>query len=124
MSCWNLVTILSKLGCNLLKGRIQPTYIGVKHSIDPVPAGHPSTVTKTIIIAVPNWHISCVSLVAAMGTPVKALYKRVGPMILKVDFIMVSFLPLGFRDDIYRFHEWLIIFYGKLVGKYTYQSHG
>ena len=26
---WNLVTILSKLGCNLLRGRIQPTYIGV-----------------------------------------------------------------------------------------------
>ena len=29
MSCWNLVTILSKLGCNLLRGRNQPTYIGV-----------------------------------------------------------------------------------------------
>ena len=25
----NLVTILSKLGCNLLRGRIQPTYMGV-----------------------------------------------------------------------------------------------
>ena len=27
---WKLVTIVSKLGYNLFRGRIQPTYIGVK----------------------------------------------------------------------------------------------
>ena len=29
VSCWKLVTIVSKLGYNLFRGRIQPTYIGV-----------------------------------------------------------------------------------------------
>ena len=30
MSCWNLETILSKLGCFTYLGDLQPTYIGVK----------------------------------------------------------------------------------------------
>ena len=29
MSCWHLVTILSKLGCFTYLGDLQPTYIGV-----------------------------------------------------------------------------------------------
>ena len=30
---WNLVTILSKLGCFTYLGNLQPTYIGLKESI-------------------------------------------------------------------------------------------
>ena len=43
---WKLVTIVSKLVYELFTGRKQikqPTYIGVKHSIYEVPAGHPSS---------------------------------------------------------------------------------
>ena len=37
---WKLVTIVSKLGYNLFRGRNQPTYIrGIIH-LHPVPAGH------------------------------------------------------------------------------------
>ena len=43
---WKLVTIVSKLVYELFTGRKQRTYIGVKHSIYEVPAGHPSSENK------------------------------------------------------------------------------